>query len=244
MCTLIAMWRYHPSAPLILGLNRDEFLSRPTAPTAFWEDADPAKSYVGGKDLLSGGTWFGVGRKIVAALTNHRAGERSRPGERTRGELVTHCLGLSSLAEVRRELSKIPARSFGYFHLLVCDGESLIWATNRSGEMEITEIASGLHVLGNYGLDNETDPVVATLHKELNGSEKLSPIELKEKLATVLSHHGPGWPCVHLGPYGTRSSAMLWWGKEDAALWTTDGPPCESRWQDQSRLLIRLGETV
>jgi hypothetical protein len=50
---------------------------------------------------------------------------------------------------------------------MICDGERMEWVTNRSGTMEALTVEPGVHVLGNYGLDNEKDAVVATLHEEL-----------------------------------------------------------------------------
>jgi hypothetical protein len=54
--------------------------------------------------------------------------------------------------------------------------------------------------------------------------------------------HGAGRPCVHYNEvYGTRSSALLWWGGERSRYWITEGPPCRSPWVDRSGLLKMLG---
>ena len=236
MCTLIALHRVHPAFPLVLALNRDEFLARPTAPISRWpkEEGD----LVAGRDLVSGGTWFGVGPRLVAGLTNHRTGVRSMPGARTRGELVVDALRANSLDAWTRELHDRPVRDYGPFHLLVGDGEGMRAFTNAGGSLSVVEIEPGAHVLGNYGLDNPEDPVVATVGAALGEVDlaAMSEDALVSYLEELLQKHGDGWPCVHLGPYGTRSGAVLLWGAQDPRLVVADGPSCEAPWRDVSAL--------
>ena len=66
------------------AFNRDEFLERPTAPLSVWA----APRIVAMRDERSGGTFFAIGRHVVAGLTNDRSGGRPLPGALSRGELV------------------------------------------------------------------------------------------------------------------------------------------------------------
>lgn len=68
MCLLLFAYRCHPDYPLLLAANRDEFYRRPTAPAGPWEGGD----MVAGRDLEAGGTWAGISRGRVAAVTNIR----------------------------------------------------------------------------------------------------------------------------------------------------------------------------
>lgn len=245
MCTLIALFKTHPSAPLVLALNRDELLARPTAPVARWDDAP----IVAGRDLESGGTWFGVGARVIAGITNHRSGMGSPRGTRSRGALVVDALQQQSLEDVRASLLARDMAEYGGFHLLVCDGEALSVFSNRAGTLEEARAAPGVHVLGNFGLDDEDDPVVATvgaevrrfLAEERSGDVPDEP-ELAAFLKGVLARHGPGWPCVHFGPFGTRSSALLFARAQAPRLEVTDGASCESPWRDESALLLPTTE--
>jgi len=49
--------------------------------------------------------------------------------------------------------------------------------------------------------------------------------------ATALDPRGPGSLCVHMGPYGTRSSSVLLVpaGAEPMRYFHADGPPCRTR---------------
>ncbi|KAI9673447.1 MAG: hypothetical protein M1817_002909 [Caeruleum heppii] len=90
----------HPSYPLILLDNRDEYLSRPTAAATYWP---PPNSHVlGGRDLLRSeqGTWLGITHQgRIAVLTNFReqsAADANNPiqGARSRGAMVNAWLKL------------------------------------------------------------------------------------------------------------------------------------------------------
>lgn len=232
MCTLIILWKHHPAAPLVLALNRDEFLARPAEPIARWRPGGdfPKGEIISGRDLQSGGTWFAVGPRMVSALTNHRSAERSRPGRLTRGDLVVRAALAGNAEEADRMMRDAAAADYGPFHLMATDGERMMWWTNRGGSLEAHEVEPGLHVLGNYGMDNDQDPVVAALLARLDGIGSEPEDAMRDRLREALALHGTGCPCVHFGPYGTRGSALLSWGGADPKLEFTDGPPCESAW--------------
>ncbi|PGH16707.1 hypothetical protein AJ79_01580 [Helicocarpus griseus UAMH5409] len=86
----------HPSYPLILIDNRDEFLHRPTAPASWWPDD---KSHVlASRDLARAahGTWLGVTKQgRIAVLTNYRENStKAAVGVRSRGSIVNSFLEL------------------------------------------------------------------------------------------------------------------------------------------------------
>lgn len=79
----------HPQYKLILLSNRDEYLSRPTAPAAWWSPAHP--SVLGGRDLLRAtqGTWLGLTRHgHLAVLTNYRDKTAVPLSAVSRGEII------------------------------------------------------------------------------------------------------------------------------------------------------------
>lgn len=235
MCTLIALFDVHPDTPLVLALNRDEFLERPTTPIHRWADAP----LVAGRDDESGGTWFAVGTHVVAGITNHRRGNGSPRGTRSRGEIVVRAATAGSGDEVADFLMAEDPEGFGGFHLLVSDGATLRCFTNADGTMREERAGPGVHVLGNYGLDDPDDPIVQNVGAAARELVAGGPDNdaLTAGLQDILRRHGEGWPCVHYGPFGTRMSAVLAWPLPASRLVVTEGPACEAQWRDEGGLL-------
>lgn len=241
MCTLIALWKWHPAADLVMALNRDESFARPAEGIHLWPEERGRGPIVAGRDLRSGGTWFGVGRRVAAGLTNHRGGAPPKPDARSRGSIVVAALGSDSVERFDRDwLAPQPAADFAPFHLLACDGAVMRWMTNAEGRMESREVEPGAHVLGNLGLDDEQDPLVLYLQEALIGIELMDRTAADSRLRELLAEEGPGRPLVRGKRYGTRSSAILWRGCDRPSLHVTDGPPDASPWLDRSELLRSL----
>lgn len=79
----------HPSYPLILIDNRDEYLNRPTAQAGWW--AEPHSDVIGGRDLLRKvqGTWLGMTKSgKIAVLTNYREDSTPPLGAVSRGAII------------------------------------------------------------------------------------------------------------------------------------------------------------
>lgn len=148
MCVIIFAWKVHPSYPLILIANRDEFYDRDTLPAARWvENA----SIIAGRDGERDGTWGGItdqGR--VAGLTNFRDGKPFDGFPRSRGQLTADFLGGTCGAE--EYLKTIEEEYYGGYTLLVGTlTEGLWWASNRAEG--IHKIEPGIHGLANHLMD-------------------------------------------------------------------------------------------
>ncbi|KAH8703658.1 NRDE protein-domain-containing protein [Talaromyces proteolyticus] len=99
----------HPSYPLIIIDNRDEYLHRPTAPAGWWQE--PNNHVLGSRDLArpEQGTWMGVTKQgRVAVLTNYR--ENVPIGTVSRGAIVN-----AFLTEPPATSSSPPPRSTRQF---------------------------------------------------------------------------------------------------------------------------------
>jgi len=153
MC--IGFWSLeHPQYALIMCSNRDEFLSRPTAPAHFHsfgaehENGPGTGLVLSGRDLLAGGTWTGVSRTgRVAFLTNiTEAGGQygSSRGTLTSSFLLPQSPGATLEEEVNRILTEKGCYA-GFNLLLLCpthpidqgDGRNLsldaMFLTNSGG---------------------------------------------------------------------------------------------------------------
>lgn len=252
MCTIALLFDTHPEARLVAGLNRDEWKERPTDAVHSWPtDANGEASIVAGRDRKSGGAWFAIGPRVFTALTNDRGAGAASPRRLSRGQLVVDGARAANVAAALEPLRAIDPGDYGPFHLLLCDGSRLVCASNSRGQIAIRDVAPGVHVLGNFGLDNPEDPVVQPLRQSLGESGHRLPLPaLHKRLQSLLREEGEGRPHVDYGPYGTRSSATLsLWPRDrregdhpvpealSGSLWVTDTSPRDSVFEDRSRLL-------
>jgi len=228
MCLIALAWRTHPAYSLIVAANRDEYFGRPSAPADFWDDH---REVLAGRDLEAGGTWLGItleGR--FAALTNYRNPADKRTGVPSRGALVSDFLtGKAGPSGYVKEIEKT-AMIYNGFSLLVGDGDSLWFISNRGGGPQRVE--PGVHGLSNQLLDTpwpKVERAKAKLAKQLenpsfdagaafdllNDTERAPnaelpstgvSLELEERLSAIR--------ILAAGGYGTRCSTALCFGKD------------------------------
>jgi uncharacterized protein with NRDE domain len=153
MCLIALAWRTHPRYRLILAANRDEFHARPTLPLAAWA-GEPA--IVGGRDALHGGSWLAVRGQRLAAVTN----VRRLPGQegRSRGELVADFVRGDADTTAALHALAIADTRYRLFNLLVHDGDTLAFATNRveadnAAGIAMRTLTPGIHGISNGALD-------------------------------------------------------------------------------------------
>ncbi len=232
MCLILLALESHPTYKLILAANRDEFYERPTAPLRLWDDASDV---LGGRDLLSGGTWLGItisGR--IAAVTNFRDPASEKPQAPSRGNLVKdYLLGRDPPSTYLSRLDGVSSRYNG-FNLLVGTTGQMFWYSNRGGGME--HLSPGIHGLCNHLLNTpwpKVDRGIQWMKQIL--AEKDNTIEpIQDALFDLL--RDPSLPEDHLLPdtgmglewerilspifitspdYGTRSSTLLFIDRQD-----------------------------
>ncbi|MGH8703840.1 MAG: NRDE family protein [Burkholderiales bacterium] len=194
MCLIVLAWRVHPSVPLIVAANRDEFHARPAAPAQFWKE-QPA--ILGGRDLEAMGTWMGVARSgCFAAVTNYRGAREPRAKE-SRGHLASRFL--VNGAEPAAYVAGVAQRSGDYsgFNLLYADDAELWWYSNRGHGPRRLE--PGIYGLGNFLLDS---PEVA--ESKARFAHAIDPAPSMEPLFGVLAAAKIVAP-----EYGTRCATVL-----------------------------------
>jgi len=244
MCTLIALHRCIPGAPLVVAANRDEYADRPSRGPALREGE--RGFIVAPLDAQAGGTWLGVNPAgVFAAVTNRRAGSPD-PARRSRGLLVLDALGKSSAAEAASAAQGLAPRAYNPFNLFVADAQRA-YAITYGDAPKCIELAPGAHVIGNADLDAAPPAKVARIAREAARIASAPDDALLDRLASLCrSHAGEGAPtdsiCVHAGSYGTRSSTLLRLAEQaDAnALLYADGEPCRTPYSDYTPLLQQL----
>jgi len=149
MCLILLSYRQHARYPLLIAANRDEFYDRPSQPAHFWEDAP---WILAGRDLVGGGTWFGITRSgRFAAVSNLRDPKPAAENAPSRGLLVSEFL--RGDPPPRAYLAEVARWGWRYngFNLLAGDHDEIAYYNNRSGE--ILTLAPGLYGLSNHRLD-------------------------------------------------------------------------------------------
>lgn len=150
MCTIIAAYGLLDAAPLVIAANRDERYARPTA---VGQLLGLRPRVVGGRDLERGGTWMGLNEHgLFVGLTNLGP---TRPGRRSRGELVLAALAERDAAAVGRLLEReARGAAFSPFNLLYGDAEQLHVAHVPDDGLTIEPLARGLHVVPSGAVPN------------------------------------------------------------------------------------------
>lgn len=220
MCIIALAWQVQVDFPLIAAANRDEFYARPAAPARFWTDQP---SLLAGRDLREGGTWLGVTRTgRFAALTNVR--EPGQPsGSRSRGLLVAEFLRGDAAPMAYLQAVAASGTLYGGFNLLVADGGTLAWYSNR--HVEPQRLSPGVYGVSNHLLDSPWPKVqrlksglAASLEAGAGANDVLTLLSNNDQPADAdLPDTGVGLamerllgPCFIRAPhYGTRCSTVV-----------------------------------
>ena len=225
MCLVLLAWQQHPEIPLIVAGNRDEFHARPTKELHWWPDQP---EIVGGRDLQAGGTWLGLNRNgRFATVTNFRDAEKPSAKYRSRGELVSEFL-LGSLDPIEY-LQSIKGARYAGFNLILGDGKTLAWYSNRADEPQVLE--AGIYGLSNALLDTPWHKVrrsksaLASLLQEntinetallrLLADREQAPVnEVETDRLPFATARSISAPFIVLPDYGTRSSSIVLFDRE------------------------------
>jgi len=244
MCTLIAIHRQVPGAPLVVAANRDEYYARPAEGPALRDV--PAGAVVAPLDLQAGGTWVGINAAgVLAAVTNRRC---TSPDEtlRSRGWLVMDALASRSAAEAAARLGDLPQQAYNPFNCFVADRNDA-FACVYQGAARVFALAPGAHVVGNVEPDARDDAKVARVLERAEKAAARPAHRVLDELAELCREHDSGSTalhdtCVHAGPYGTRSSLLFRLDPSGASsqLLYADGPPCTTAYEDFTPLLDEL----
>ncbi len=226
MCLVVFAWQAHPQYRLILAGNRDESHQRPTQDAHWWPDNE---SILAGRDLQAGGTWLAMSKSgRFATVTNFRERQGRKTMFESRGTLVTGFVaGSQSLREFESSISN---KDYAGFSLLLSDGESMFYLSNRD-DLE-ANVAPGIYGLSNASLDTPWSKVVRAKacleslieNDAVNETELLRLLSDRTPAAVddVAAHDLPfeiaralTAPFIMAPDYGTRSSTTLLWGNDD-----------------------------
>ena len=222
MCLVVFAWQQHPDYPLIVAGNRDEFHARPTREAHWWPDQP---DIVAGRDLQAAGTWLALHRSgRFATVTNYRDAVPPSPKMRSRGHLVTDYL--QGTDDPLTYLNSIDDAAYAGFNLLLGDGKTLAWYSNRSDGESPRELEPGVFALSNALLDSpwhkvrrskarmqqlldENNINETTLLRLLDDRDKAPSSEIESDWLPFDKAHAISAPFIVLPDYGTRSSSIV-----------------------------------
>jgi len=243
VCIILLAWRCCGDAPVVFAANRDELLSRPSAPPAALAE-EPR--IAGGRDLLASGTWLAVSETgRIAAVTNRLAVERD-PSRRSRGEIPLRLLdGPADTAGAR--LAALSPADYNPFNALHVTADAATAAHCRGdGIIDVVELGPGPHVITVQDTDDRSWPKSAFLLARLESavSSSTTAAELLAAMEQLLRDHGGNGrtelehACVHGDVYGTVSSSSVVVHAGGAITYRhAPGRPCEAAHADVSALL-------
>jgi uncharacterized protein with NRDE domain len=228
MCLALVALDAHPKYRCVIAANRDEFHARAAKAAHWWDEG-----VLAGRDLVGGGTWFGVTRTgRWALITNFREGIPRDPDAPSRGELVTRMLR-EAASPLRSGAALLPegGRYHG-FNLLVGDDRDAAFASNRaSGALAL---GAGIHGLSNHLLDTpwpkllrsktrlaawlaNDDPAIETAFALLADREPACDATLPATGVSAQWESLLSSPFIVSPEYGTRSSTVLLIAQDDCA---------------------------
>lgn len=238
MCIIFIAKNVHPDYPLIIAANRDEYFARPTQSPHWWPDAP---HLFAGKDLQAGGTWLGYNQQQrIAGITNLRRLDLHQSGAKSRGELVKRFLDIdadntdTAINEFSRFLKECSTQ-YNPFNLLFGDANKLMIFSSEN--QRVWELTDGLHSLSN-GPPDEVWPKMQRGVEALSGVLKAEKFFEPKNLFSILNDtqytndellpktgisidkerllSSIFIPECNLNgmPYGTRSSSIIWVGRE------------------------------
>lgn len=238
---ILVAWRSHPTLPLIVAANRDEFRARPSVPLHRW----PHAPIIAGRDTLAGGTWLAVRHDgAFAAVTNIR--EPGAPvGSRSRGDIPLAVLAAPSIAE---GISQLDLAAFSGFHIIAADGEGLWHASNR-GEGP-TRLPPGVYGISNGRRDAGWPKVVGGVEALRQQVDDPAPHKLIDLLRDRTTPPDEDLPDTGIGldlerglaprfidlpGYGTRVSTVVLRGASELRViertWDDGGGEREERFR-------------
>ncbi|MFG6413347.1 NRDE family protein [Roseateles sp. DC23W] len=188
MCLAAFALNAHPRFPLVIAANRDEFFARPAAPMTWWWAQ--GTDILAGRDLVAGGTWFGLTRAgRLALLTNVREPARQDPDAPSRGALVVDWL--TTPADAMSFARGLP-EGYNGFNLIAADlaQDAWHWISNRAPHPQ--PLGDGIHGVSNAALDTpwpKTVGLKAALAAALADGD--NPARLTDVLFAALADDRP-----------------------------------------------------
>ena len=187
MCLILLDHLTGDSTPLILGANREEVYSRPSAPPA-WQQQQRAFAVT---DLQAGGTWLGVSETGVVVAVTKRLESLPAEDPRSRGHLcfdtLQHPSASTALDWEQNHLETTRCRAC---NLLIADIHSA-GVVHVAHTIDRRDLGPGHHVLADVDID-DTQSVRVQRARALATQAPVTDLSGRQKqLQTILADRDP-----------------------------------------------------
>ncbi len=243
MCVTIILKNFFKNVPLIIGNNRDEFVSRNFIPPTVISESPYA---VAGVDLIKGGTWLGLNEFgiVVNVLNKFKSKENFYGSDqyKSRGTLITELIKKRTIEHVVSSVRELHLGDYLPFYLVIADKEK-VYFVEYDESINCVEIKDNVFIAGNL------NPFDKTWIKYQKGYSFFNNIKYKElnklinELKILLKYHSgdkniPSTDfSVNLGDFQTTSSTLLIFKERNTEYYFANGSPVNSDYQDYSFLL-------
>src|SRR5262245_12126371 len=166
MCLLGIAFRQIDGWPVLVLANREEFYARPSMGPKYFPREGEMPAWLGGTDLVAGGTWLGVNEYgLLAAVTNRQ--KQSLPeNPPSRGLLCRSLLGYRDAATAAAAaVAELETNRYAGCNLLIANGDGAI-VIEAGDVLKATRLKPGLHLVTNGAFDAADDPRIHRVRKE------------------------------------------------------------------------------
>lgn len=248
MCLFSIIYQDNPDFPVFVFANREESTDRPSAPPEIVPASPEKSSWLGGRDLLAGGTWLGVNQSgLIAAVTNRA--KNPKPGPlKSRGRLCRELLEQDSLEAAEREFHRQWKREnfAGFNLLLIAPDRGIVISAGHSLTTE--PIPPGRHAITNGDWNDPGDKRLTRTRRAMDAfpedAETIDDwIELAKTHCGLGEETGNDAVCLPCDRgWGTVSSSIIALSNDPARsrYLHAAGSPAVVPYQDYSPLLVSL----
>ncbi len=249
MCLLGIEFGRFAEFPVLVLANREEFYARPSAGPRLCRRHDETPGWMGGVDLVAGGTWLGVNDCGVLVAVTNRKKSRIPENAPSRGLLCRKLLaGRDSAHVVEQALRELDGNRFAGCNLLVASC-NCVYVIEAGDVLKVTQLPHGLHLLANAELNDPADRRIERVRREFTRTNPATPDEWFQSARNICQLPSTGDEpaiCLSGTDRGTVSSTVLGIGRPSSSsrYWFAAGPPSSTAYDDQTPMLRELFHSI
>lgn len=248
MCLLAIAFQTIPDCPAFIFANREEAYSRPSSSPQIHAGTDDRAAWLGGEDLLAGGTWLAINQHGLLVAVTNRPKSDIPDAPRSRGLLCRELAGLCDVPSAEEEaLRQLQALPYAGCNLLLLTGDAAV-VIEAGDEIKRMRLPPGLHVITNGALDDPHDCRIARVRAELASASLHNSGDWTETAKSLCGESGDADHapiCLTGRDRGTVSSTIvaLRHSLAESGYWHAAGPPSRTSYTDLSPELRTLANS-